>query len=164
MENSTINNVALTNIKETLSRVFTIVGKVFFVVGIILIGIGIYFFVDDINFNKSSKTVDATITTIHLPGQIPATVNERRMMPVAITVEYTIEGNKYERILNHYNTTMYVGRVITIKYNSDNHNDIRYSQGFVYYVLFLIGAVLGISGMALVISIKRKQNKRNPYE
>ena len=163
VENNNINNEAFTHIKEKISRIFTIVGKIFFVVGIILIGIGIYFLVDYTNFSKSGKTVEATIKAIHV-GSVPMYDSDIVQSNITILIEYTIDGNQYERLLPYYDTSMYVGKTMTIKYNPDNHNDIRYSQPIAQYIFISIGAVFVVLGMAFIITIKRKQIKRNPYE
>jgi len=163
-ENSNIDNESFTSIKETVSRIFTIVGKIFIVVSIILIGIGVYFLVDYINFSNSGKTVDATITAIHVSSAPTYDRDVSYVQGISILIEYTINGNQYERLLSYYDTSMYVGKTIPINYNPNNHNDIRYSQPIAQYILISIGAVLGIMGMAFVITIKRKQVKTNPYE
>jgi len=67
-------------------------------------------------------------------------------------------------LLSYYDTSMYVGKTIPIKYNPDNHNDIRYSLDITQYIFISIGVLFVIMGMVVVISIKRKQIKTNPYE
>ena len=164
VENNNTNSELFISIKDKISRIFTIVGKIFFVVGIILIGIGIYFLVDNISFDKASKTVEATITAIYVRSAPTYDRDVSVNQGITILIEYTIDGNQYERLLSYYDTSMYVGKAMTIKYNPDNHNDIRYSHDFTQYIFISIGVVFGIMGMAVVTKIKRKQNETNPYE
>lgn len=72
-----------------------------------------------------------------------------------VTVEYTVDGQKYEEKLGYYSPSFKVGKTINVKYDSNDPSKVVGGSGFRLYVL-IIGVV--ILALTLISMIREKSS------
>ena len=104
------------------------------VLAVIAIIAGVYFtFIQSSGFEKTT----ATITAIE---EQPKDFSDDDA-EYDVTVEYTVDGQKYTEKLDYYSPSFEIGKTINIRYNPDNPSEIHGGSGFGIYIL-IIGVVI----------------------
>ena len=108
----------------------------------LLIGIavfigGVYFLIDGIIFQQTAEEITAKIVDIDVEG-----IGDNRSYYVYLN--YSFNGKNYNNVcLGEYNSTMYIGKEITILCNPEQPDNITTSSGsyFPGIVMMVIGVV-----------------------
>ena len=112
------------------------------ILGVVVIIAGIY-----INFfqTKGFEKTKATITTIEEKEAEFPTDSDREIEHV-VTVEYSVNGNEYEEVLDFYSPTFREGSVVEVLYNPANPSEIHSNSPFRIIIL-----IIGIAIVLIVI-------------
>ena len=92
--------------------------------------------------SRGYEKTTATITSI---TELPKDFEDEKT-EYDVTVEYTVDGQKYEEKLNYFSPSFKVGKTINVRYNPENPSEVHGGSGFGLYVL-----IAGIVIMALAI-------------
>ena len=123
------------------------------IIGIIMLSINTYALIRDVSFFKTAKTTKATITDI-----IPTDIRSGSQMP---EVSYKIDNRNYTNSLYEYNSSMYVGKVVTIFYDPSNPNNIEGGFAGTFEILVLVLGIILISfGIYGLVKYKRRNNEQ----
>lgn len=130
---------------------------VFFLVGLLLVGIGVVWIINSVKISDEAITTNATITEI---DSYRDSDGDRHH---SVYVSYEAEGKVYDNVrLGEYNSSMYEGKVIEVKYLKDNPGKPYSSLWMGPIMLMFMGAVFGaVGGFPLVAAIGngKKQKK-----
>ena len=107
------------------------------ILGVVAIIAGIY-----INFfqTKGFEKTKATITSIEEKEDEFSTDSDRNIEHV-VTVEYSVNGNEYEEVLDFYSPTFKEGSVVEVLYNPANPSEIHSNSPF-RIIILIIGIVI----------------------
>ena len=145
--------------KMGVNTIFAIIGSIFFVIGLVLSVVGAFRYNDFNEFMETAETTQATITEIE--EDVYYRKGRRRIRHYA-WASYTIDGNYYNKKLDHYSSTMYVGARIWVYYDPDNPSDVRTGSRVSEIVLFgMGGGFVIIGGVFLIIVIFKKNKVKN---
>jgi hypothetical protein len=145
--------------KMGVNTIFALIGTIFFVIGLVLSVIGSFRYNDFNEFMETAETTQATITEIE--EDVYYRKGRRRIRHYA-WASYTIDGNYYNKKLDHYSSTMYVGARIWVYYDPDNPSDVRTGSRVSEIVLFgMGGGFVIIGGVFLIIVIFKKNKVKN---
>ena len=135
--------------------VFTIIGITFTIIGLVV----------SVNvFNYTNK-----VDTIGVITEISSYKNADNERKREVYVSYTVEGKKYESIINVYFSSFYKGKEVKIYYDKDNPNKIGMKSGDLIFLIFpgmgLIFLIIGGTGILVKINKKRLERrlKENGY-
>lgn len=144
--------------KMGVSTVFAILGSIFFILGLVLAVLGGIRYADRNKFMKKAETAWAEITDIdeHVYYR-----RGRRRTNHSVWVEYVVDDIIYNKKLNNFNSSMYVGATIEVYYDPENPSDVRTDSKAAEIILLSMGggfAVLGGIFLIIVIAKKKKIN------
>ncbi len=135
------------------NRTFVLIfGWLFAVVGVTLMGIGVWVARDSVDFKKRSVTTQAVI--VAMQGK----TKDNLGTPV---VHYVVDGKVLQGRLTTATSDMRPGVQISVRYDRNNPQDVRYtgSDGLVVIVLLFMGLVFGGMGTLVIVMKKRHSNK-----
>lgn len=120
-----------------------IVGIAFLFFGVLMIIVSIVTFVGAKKFEASAEKTMAVITDIdtYRTGS-----GDDRTTHHDVYVEYRVDRQVYNGMLDYYSSSMYVGKEIEVMYNPNNPADIRGSSNFVWIILAFMGLIFGAVG------------------
>jgi len=122
-----------------------IVSIVFTIVGIVLMIVGVIVFIAIRGTGDKSASGKAIITQINYSS---------------IYIEYNVHGKRYAHSLDYYNSGMYVGEEIDIRYNPNNPEQVSV-KGEEYFALIPAGIgiiFLTIGSVILIVKYKKKKS------
>jgi|GEM_PF-2068647 len=104
------------------------------VLALIAIVAGVYLtFFQSSGYEKTTATI---VSVTELPKDFEDEDTQHE-----VTVEYTVNGQKYTEILDYYSPSFAVGKTVNVKYNPDNPSEVHGGSGFGIYIL-IIGIVI----------------------
>lgn len=116
--------------------------SIFALAGAIVIIVGIFLQKNNAEFLETAETTTAEITHMDRSHDSDGDVN------YSVFVEFEVDGKTYEGNLGQYDSSMYVGKEVTVYYNPENpHNFKGSSAGFVGYFLIVFGAIFFLVGV-----------------
>ena len=127
------------------------------ILGVVVIIGGIY-----INFfqTRGFEKTKATITSIEEKEAEFLTDSDREIEHV-VTVEYTVDGNEYEEVLDFYSPTFKEGSVVEVLYNPANPSEIHSNSPF-RVIILIIGIVIVL--VVVISFIRGKINQKKLRE
>lgn len=143
--------------KIGVNSIFALIGTIFFVLGLVLMIVGSIKHIDRNRFMETAETTQATISEIE--EDVYYRKGRRRIRHYA-WASYTIDGNYYNRKLDHYSSSMYVGARIWLYYDPANPSDVRTGSNSAEIILFGIGGVFVIIGAVFLIIVVGKRTKK----
>ena len=125
---------------------------VFISIGILLVAACIYINVSSHIFRQEAQTVKAVITAMR------GASSESLGTPV---VEYIVDGTHHVATLNMASSSMYPGKQITIYYNKDHPQEVRYldENGWLTAIFLFMGIVFAGIGTAFM-AVKHRQEQK----
>ncbi len=120
-----------------------IIGIAFLFFGVLMITISIVTFVGAKKFEANAEKTIAVITDIdtYRTGS-----GDNRTTHHDVYVEYRVDRQVYNGMLDYYSSSMYVGKEIEVMYNPNNPADIRGSSNFTWIILAFMGLIFGAVG------------------
>lgn len=136
------------NFKSTES-VFSFIGILFALIGTVFLIAGIIAFDQSQKFFSRSVQTDAVITQIKTERYRS---NGKYRTRHNVWVEYTVDGEQYEQLINYYNSNMCKGDIITIDFDPENPSKImsRSGSNLVFMIIIPMGGLFLILGLILV--------------
>lgn len=148
-----LNNKFLKGVRSARSFWISIIAILF---GLFFVGIGIYFYIS--NSAKTYEVATATIT-----ASVPEELGEDTIYHITLT--YT-DKNSVEHsgvTMDTYDDTWVVGKVVEIKYNVDDPNEVMTNTPTIVFPLIAVGLGSISAVVGIVVFIKTiKQLKRKP--
>jgi len=144
--------------KINIRTVFALIGSLFFIIGMVLAVIGSIIYINHNKFLETAETTYAEITDIDEEAYYR---KGRRKTRHHVWVEYEVDGSTYNRKLDSYNSSMYVGSDIEIYYDPENPSDIWTGSRVGEIIMFFMGGgfmILGGVFLLIVVFQKRKIN------
>lgn len=120
-----------------------ILGLVFFSVGIIIVGLREYVRNSFVEFKKTAHTTTGYISSIKV--YYSKDYKEEH----SVFVEYTVDGQVYEKELNYYDSSMYEGQSMEIYYNPEHPGDSRIEEGH-FGIFHIVGILFSVLGMIFI--------------
>lgn len=120
-----------------------IIGIAFMFFGVLMIIVSIVTFVGAKKFEASAEKTMAVITDI---DTYRTGIRDARTTHHDVYVEYRVDRQVYNGMLDYYSSSMYVGKEIEVMYNPNNPADIRGSSNFTWIILALIGLIFAAVG------------------
>lgn len=136
-----------------MKKIINLIGLFFIIVGIfVFVMFNLFIF----NFNigiKNPKETSATITKIN---------NDE------VYILYKVDDKEYERKIDFYSSSMYVGEEIKIVYEGNNPNKFNVkiqeylsTKGFIKYIFYIIPIIFILTGLIiLTINIVKSSKKK----
>ena len=125
--------------------------------GTVLLLAGTVSFIDVSELQRNGVETSATITNIKKEVKYS---NGEKKYDYDVTVEFTVDGQKYSGLLNDYNSSMFVGKEEGIYYNPSNPNEFCSDSSPYFYLIFsVVGLGLIVLGIKDIANTK-KYNKR----
>ena len=120
-----------------------IIGIAFLFFGVLMITISVVTFVGAKKFEANAEKTIAVITDIdtYRTGS-----GDNRTTHHDVYVEYRVDRQVYNGMLDYYSSSMYVGKEIEVMYNPNNPADIRGSSNFTWIILAFMGLIFGAVG------------------
>ncbi len=156
--------------KVSVRAIFWILGIIFFIIGFCACVAGFGFLSSHRDFMDNAETTTAEITDIKSEYYYTKNNNRnnnnskrnKRKVRYHVMIEYTVDGQLYERPLNEYNSDMYVGQEIEIYYNPDKPSEIGTGTDIGTIVCFSIGLpFLATGAVFIIINIVLAGKKKN---
>ncbi len=145
-------NIKYVNMKP--NKALQILRTISFLVGIIFIILSIIATLYTYTTTKNYIPTTATIT------DISSYRNVRHENIMRISIEYSVDGTKYEKLSDFYNPSMYVGKQINIYYNPINPNEISFGFfNFVWLIFFIVGFIFFSIGLIMIIYHGKSKKK-----
>jgi len=117
-----------------------LLGIVFLLVGVIMIVASIVTFVSNKQFEASAEKTMAVITEI---DRYTTGSGDDRTTHHDVYVEYRVDRQVYNCMLNTYNSSMYEGKEIEVMYNPDAPGDVRVNDYTAPIILVFMGLIFG---------------------
>ena len=133
-----------------MSKVQRIIATAFLVIGLVLLGIGAYLGIVPAIPKEFAAKTEATILNI-VPRYSNTTTNGSRNTSYDVFVEYVVEGQKYERELGYYNSSMAPLQQVEIEYDTRDPNVISSPAGRLLgtIICLALGVVFAVLGVVL---------------
>lgn len=125
-------------------------GLVFFLIGVCMIIGGIVSYASEKSFRANAETTTAVITDIET---YRTRSNGKTRTRHDVYIEYEVDGQRYDRELNHYTAGMHVGQHVEVYYNPDDPGDARAEADFAYGILGIMGLIFGLIGGSFLFTI-----------
>lgn len=147
------------NNKLFISLFFILIGCLFTFLGIIIIQ-------NSKNTKiENPKEAIAIITELNKSKSTTGTGRNRSSTYTTTpTIKYKVDGKEYVKMLSYYDSSMEVGKEITIKYDPENPNKLQETAGqsLIKFLPMLLGIAALIFGFTSIISkVIKSNNKRN---
>ena len=118
------------------------------IIGIIMIIIGIKIYISVSKFLKIAKSTQAEITDIKTERDFDNDLHH------TVFVAFNVDGETYHGKIIEYNSTMSVGKKITIYYDPANPNNFKGpSPRFPAYILMILGVIFVFTSINTVYNI-----------
>lgn len=127
-----------------------VIGILFTVMGLALIIGAVCSFITGISFNSKMPETTAIITDI-----------VRHKKSHTVWIEYTVDGNTYEKSLGYYSSSMNIGDEVKIHYDPSNPSRFK-KVGYIHNIIIIFfGDIFGGIGIWFAAkSIKDKKRKK----
>lgn len=138
-------------------RFLTIFFGIFAVIGIGLLIGAVWLFVNESRFRKTAVNITGEIVDIMSRYDHDGDIHHE------VFVTYTFEGQTYEWVqLMEYDSSMYVGKSISLLCNPENPGRVRTKSGFLIVAIMLtvIGIVFSCVGIIPMVFAAKKKQKR----
>ena len=132
--------------KNNSNLIILLVGSVFVILGLHVTVLGINMIKNAASFKTETISVTGTITNIE--SERYNTGNETRLR-YNVSVDYIIDGIKYESIINEYKRSMRIGDEITLYYPPDNPLAVNAESNV---NPFLGGIIISSGGLIFIIA------------
>ena len=136
-----------------MSKNQRIIAAVFLVIGLILLGIGAYLGIVPAIPKEFVGKTQATIVDITTSFGSTRT-NGSRNTTHDVFVEYTVDGQKYERELGYYYTGMAIGQKMDIEYDTRNPNVISSPAGRMLGTIICCALGVVFAALGVVLQFK----------
>lgn len=132
--------------------IFAIMGVIFVIIGLIVC--------------KNVYNYDDKVETVGIITEISSYLDYDNERNYTVYVSYTVEGEKYESILNGYSASFYEGKEIKIYYDKDDPSKIGMKSMDLLILIFpgigLIFFIIG--GTGIFVKINNKKLEKNLKE
>lgn len=134
-----------------------LLGIVFLLVGVIMIVASVCTFVAEKKFEAKAETTTAVITEIdtYTTGS-----GDDRTTHHDVYVEYRVDRQVYNGMLNTYTSSMYEGKEIEVMYDPENPGNVRVSNYIAPIILIFMGLIFGGVGGGLFFANVAASGKR----
>lgn len=129
----------------------------------IFIAIGVSLLV---NYNKFMETAEKTSARItEIETYYTKDSDGDRVKKHRVYVEYTVDGERYETLLDSYDFTMKEGGYVDIYYNPADPGDVMSGSGqVVCYIMMGVGAVMLVVDIIIISGFIASSRKRKRLE
>lgn len=136
------------------TKIFSICSKIFLVVGIMFLIVSVFLYIKTNNFINNGEETTGTIVSLTKEGKKGNEVYN-------VTVEYIIDNIKYNNELNYYDSRMYEGQTISIRFLSNNPNKIMYGDNEfnLFWIIFGCGIGVSLLGSIFLFLLKNERKK-----
>ena len=134
-----------------------LLGIVFLLVGVIMIVASVCTFVGEKQFEAKAEKTTAVITEIdtYTTGS-----GDDRTTHHDVYVEYRVDRQVYNCMLNTYTSSMYEGKKIEVMYDPENPGDVRVSNYIAPIILVFMGLIFGGIGGGMFFANVAASGKR----
>ena len=134
-----------------------LLGIVFLLVGVIMIVASVCTFVGEKQFEAKAEKTTAVITEI---DRYTTGSGDDRTTHHDVYVEYRVDRQVYNCMLNTYTSSMYEGKEIEVMYDPENPGDVRVSNYIAPIILVFMGLIFGGVGGGLFFANIAAGSKR----
>ena len=135
--------------KYKMNKTNLLFGAVFGGFGILMVCLIIGMVADWMSFKETALTTDAVITNIDTYTERTHTRKHGSKTKTrhVVSVEYVVDGEIYNKTLDHYDSSMDEGDIIEIYYNPDNPNQQMSDPTFPVIILSVFAVIFGGIGV-----------------